>query len=237
MSVEPHLVFINSETMGTPGSIESYVQAFQQCGYEVRNLRVGSPGKRIAASKWWDHCAETVVTQAYAHQMLDFEASCLSDVQREIRFEVFVQLGWGKEHLGSEKRAWVGLTCFQTALFNRAEYDTEYYSRFFLDLGKRLYGVLQPAFGWLEFCQLSGHTGFDHVENLCVPHIYWASYFGPEHVSKLGIEHLMSAPAWLTESLDDGGILYVLGSGPGVVCESHVALADVQRHFGVESVR
>ena len=93
MSVEPHLVFLNSETMGTPGSIERFVQSFEQCGYEVRNLRVGSTGKRIAESDWYDHRAEPVVAQAYTHQMLDFEVSRASDAQREIRFEVFVQLG------------------------------------------------------------------------------------------------------------------------------------------------
>lgn len=237
MSVEPHLVFLNSETMGTPGSIERFVQAFEQCGYEVRNLGVGSTGKRIAASERWDHRAEPVVAQAYAHQMLDFEASRASGAQQEIRFEVFVQLGWGQEHLGSEERAWVGVSCFQTALFNRAEYDTEHYSRLFLDLGKRLYGVLRPAFGWLDFCQLSGFTGFDDVQLLSVPHLYWANYFGPRYVTKLGRQHLMTAPAWSIEQLVDGGMLYVLGSGPGVICEDHVAKADVQRYFGVKSVR
>lgn len=237
MSVEPHLVFLNSAMLGTPGSVESFVQAFQHCGYKVQKLRVGSTDKRIAECELGDHRAEPVVAQAYAHQMLNFEASRLAEADRGIRFEVFVALGWGEEHLGEEARTWVGITCFQTALFNRAEYDTDYYSRLFLDLGIGLYAVLRPAFGWLDFCQLSGFTGFDDVELVQVPHIYWANYFGPAHVAKLGRERLMAAPAWSVEQLDDGGILYVLGSGPGVVCEGHIAKADVQRHFRVESVR
>lgn len=237
MSAEPTLVFLNSKTLGMAGGVERFVQAFQHCRYDVRKLRVGSTGKPIAGTERWDDQTEWIVRQAYEHRMLDFEASRLADAQRQIRFEVFVQLGWGEEHLGEEERAWVGATCFQTALFNRSEHDTEYYSQFFLDLGRELYAVLRPAFGWLGFCQLSGHTGFDDVEQLGVPHVYWANYFGPDYVSKLGREHLMSAPTWSTEPLVDGGILYVLGSSPGVVCEDHVAKADVQRHFGVESVR
>lgn len=169
--------------------------------------------------------------------MLAFEASRLANAQRQIRFEVLVQLGWGEEHLGKEKRAWIGVTCFQTLLFNRPEHDTEYYSRLFLDLGRELYAVLRPAFGWLDFCQPSGQTGFDDVEHLDIPHVYWANYFGPDYVSKFGRDHFVSAPAWAIEPLDDGGILYILGSGPRVVCENHVTIAAVQRHFGIESVR
>ena len=186
MSVEPHLVFLNSAMLGTPGSVERIMQAFQQCGYRVQKLRVGSTGKRSAESERWDYQAEPVVAQAYAHRMLEFEASRLAEADRGIRFEVSVHLGWGEEHLGEEARTWVGLTCFQTALFNRSEHDTDYYSRVFLDLGKGLYAVLRPAFGWLDFRQLSGFTEFDDVERLQVPHIYWANFFAPAYVAKFG---------------------------------------------------
>ena len=112
----------------------------------------------------------------------------------------------------------------------------EIFFRILSTSGEIAYGFLLGS-RWLDFCQLSGKTGFDDVEQLNVPHIYWANYFGPDYVSKLGREHVMSAPAWAAEPLDDGGILYILGSGPGVVCEDHVAMVDVQQHFGLESVR
>jgi hypothetical protein len=72
-------VFLNSETLGTSGSVERCVQAFQHCGYEVLKLRVGSAGKQIAESEWCDHRAEFVMARAYAHRMLRFEASRLAD--------------------------------------------------------------------------------------------------------------------------------------------------------------
>lgn len=237
MSLEPHLVFLQSKTLGTPGSVERFMQAFRFQGYEVADSNAGSDQHVVGKPKHGGCFAEQAVAHAYKQQELSFDAYRLTESEDGIRFEVSVTAGWGERHLGKSSRTWVGLTCFQTALFNRSYYDTGYYSRLFLDLGKALYSVLQPIFGWLDFCQLSGFTGFEDVEILNISHIYWANYFGPDYVSKLGFRHLMTAPAWSVESLNDGGILYVLGSCPGAISEGHVAVEDVRRHFGVPSVR
>lgn len=70
-----------------------------------------------------------------------------------------------------------------------------------------------------------------------MPHIYWANFFSREYVTQLGREKIETAPAWLTEDLGDGGLLYVLSSSPGYHQEGHVAKDAVQKHLGVESVR
>ena len=58
-----------------------------------------------------------VVAQAYAHRMLDFEASRLSrEADRGIRFEVSVHLGWGEAAPGRGRENMGWAPCLQTAL-------------------------------------------------------------------------------------------------------------------------
>ena len=115
MSVEPHLVFLNSAMLGTPGSVERFVQAFQHADTECKSS-VWAPLANESPRANGGISTEPVVAQAYAHRMLDFEASRLAEADRGIRFEVSVHLGWGEEHLGEEERTWVGTHLFQTAL-------------------------------------------------------------------------------------------------------------------------
>jgi hypothetical protein len=72
--------------------------------------------------------------------------------------------------------------------------------------------------------------------NLQLPHIYWANFFSPAYVEQLGRDRLMNAPGWKKESLNDGGLLYVLtpsleGTGPKAMVEA------VKKYFGIDSVR
>jgi hypothetical protein len=145
---------------------------------------------------------------------------------------------WGSTHFENPDGAYTSVVCFQTPLFNYPDQNPGYYSRLFLDLGKRLYEVVSPTFGWLDMSSgLTGHTSFKDVEALALPHLYWANFFSPSYVEKIGRSKILSAPAWSIEELPDGGLLYVLSSSPGRSSEGHVPIEAVKAHFGVMSVR
>lgn len=234
MSLEPRLVFLNSQNMSKVGYLEALLDVFGPLGFDVHTLKVGNY-KNVFAS--WDHYPdsdENKLAVAYQYKQLKFDVS-----NKQESFDLFVQLGWGKEHLGKEKLSWLGAVCFQTPLFNYEEGNPAHYSRLYLDIAKRVYEVLQPRFGWLDMSVgLADDTSFEDVEVLALPHLYWANFFSAAYVEKIGRNHILNAPAWSIEDLADGGLLYVLSSGPGLASEEdHVSVEAVKKHFGIQSVR
>jgi hypothetical protein len=230
MSYEPRLVFLNSKTLGQPNSLESIIATIQMIGYSVSNVRVGNYREQFGFWSEYDQQTQCELGIAYEKRQLSFEAKNELDT-----LEVSLQLHW-EESRGIAQRAHVSVVSFQTALFSRTECNPEYHSRLFLDLGKSLYKVLLPDFGWSDVCEPAGYTWYDDVQTLAVPHLYWANFFSPPYVARIGREKIMSAPAWSIEELPDGGLLYVLASYPGLA-DDHVPLDDVRSHFGVAQVR
>jgi hypothetical protein len=45
----------------------------------------------------------------------------------------------------------------------------------------------------------------------------WLNVFGPPYVERLGVQRLLSAPAWLTEVLADGAVAITLGVHPDTI--------------------
>lgn len=97
------------------------------------------------------------------------------------------------------------MTSWNGPLVRFAEYDHIYHSRLLLDIGKSLYTILLPTFGWIDFGQTGGHTWFEDLEQSRISHIYWANYFGLDYLSQVGREKVENAPAWSYEPLKDGG--------------------------------
>jgi hypothetical protein len=151
----------------------------------------------------------------------------------EWRLEIRQHIAWDSSK--GVKKAWIRTTTDNTPYFWRAEYNPARHSRFFLDIGKRLYEVLRPTFGWIDF-DYGLRTTHEDIESLRLPVIYWANFFGPVYVDQIGREKILSAPAWAIEELPDGGLLYVLASCPGLD-DDHLSVESVKAHFGVESVR
>ena len=230
MSYEPNLVFLNSKTLGQPNSLEVIIAAVRMMGYRVTDLTVGSYKDQVAFWSEYNQEAQDELGIAYARRELSFEAK-----NGLTTLEVLLYLHWEEPPQSIARRAHVGAVSFQTALFRRSECNPKYYSRLFLDLGKSLYEVVLPDFGWIDVCSPAGYTWYDDVDALAVPHLYWANFFGPPYVASIGREKIMSAPAWSIEELSDGGLLYVLAPYPESA-EDLVPLDAAVSHFGFTQV-
>ncbi|HEX4203421.1 MAG TPA: hypothetical protein VHZ51_04330 [Ktedonobacteraceae bacterium] len=52
-------------------------------------------------------------------------------------------------------------------------------------------------------------TSLEAVRGLDITWLYEINLFGPEIVDQFGRERVLSTPAWLVKTLDDGGVLLV----------------------------
>jgi hypothetical protein len=82
----------------------------------------------------------------------------------------------------------------------------------FLELGKVCYHVMRPRYAFAESPDL--FVDWSDIEAARITHVCWAQFFGPQFVVGIGREVLRNAPAWRSENLGDGGILYVLSASP-----------------------
>lgn len=220
-------MFLDSERLGKPGSIEQIIHAFVDLGFEVEQLRISSGNEQ---QERYVQGRRQIVELAYNVKGLSFQA-----FNSKWQLEVYQQIDWGVSKLGDEKRAWIRTVTDNTPYFWRAKYDPARYSRFFLDIGRSLYQIVSPSFGWVDFDH-GLQTTHEDIESLELPTLYWANFFGPPYVARIGREKIMSAPAWSIEELPDHGLLYVLSSCPGLA-DDHVPPDDVKNHFGVAQVR
>ena len=231
-----HILLLNCQYLGQPGSLEQILEAVQGMGFSLDFLKVGSWAAGLDASwKKFDDQMRREIHTAYDKRNLAF--LCMD---RESHLSPWFLLEWESVGLDELWHARLNVEQSHTVLFTRKQFDREFYAQRYLEVGKRLYSIVQPAFGWIERVSpmkcLPGYTEFSDVEDLAVPMIYWANFFGPEYVDKLGKEYLMNAPGWKVEELKDGGVLYVLspnmaGTGPKAVVE------QVKQYFDVDWVR
>jgi len=233
MSVDLALIFLNAQTIRNPDGLERFIEGLQASGFRVWDFKVG---RSTEVSSQSDDCTIQVLQLARELHELKFNARRPTGTKRNLEFDFFVQIGWGEHLLQGADRTWVCLTCRSGPLLRYPEFDPTYHSRLMLDIGKKIYSTLLPAFAWIDFGHLAGHTWFDDLEKLRIPHIYWANYFGPAYLAGIGRVRVMRAPAWRLEPLDDGGLLYVLASSPDST-EDHVDVRSVKEHFGIDAIR
>lgn len=227
MSASLQIVFLDSDYIGHPRSLEDVLQTFIGAGFAIEELQVGR---------------RTINKEEYAQQVSDMLALAYNLMELSFRafhptwhLELYQQVGWGLPNLGGEKRAWVRTSTDNTPYFWRPEYNPELYSRRFLDLGKRLYSVVHPSFGWIDF-DYGLLTTHQDIEALRLPVLYWANFFGPSYTAKIGRGKIAAAPNWRVEELLDGGLLYLIASSPGLASQT-IPSEQVQAYFGVERVR
>jgi len=205
MSLEPHLAFFNSSLLGQPDSLEKIIFSLLEKGYVLNNFYVGS---YFEPDVNWDINSQGTqrgLEVAYDKHNLTFTVRNESE-----GFELFIHFDWNIDLGDGNKRAHIGAVTFQTGYFHSDEKTAILYSHVFLDLGKHLFSLIQPDFGWIDLLDLAGATWFDDIDRLSVPYVYWANFFGKGFVAKYGIDNLLSTPAWLSEPLNDYGVLVVL---------------------------
>lgn len=225
MSASLDIFFLDSHTLGDPITLERVVQVFLDLGFEIDEFEVNNQAMAWEREPGSMRKLLTLAHQARNCYFLAWNA--------EWRLEIRQHIAWDSPK--GEKEAWICTTTDNTPYFWYAENNPARYSRFYLDIGKALYEILRPTFGWIDF-DYGLRTTHKDIEALELPTLYWANFFGPAYVNKIGRDKILSAPAWRIEELPDGGLLYVLASCPGLA-DDHVSVESVKSHFGIENVR
>lgn len=99
----------------------------------------------------------------------------------------------------------------------------------FLELGRICYGVLKPIYAFTE--TLNAIVNRENVEARLLTHMFWAQYFGPDFVQRIGQDILLRAPGWRNENMSDGGLLYVLGATPYLRHGPRQHWGEAKRYF------
>jgi len=225
MSASLDLLFLDSSTLGDPITMERIVQVFLSTGFSIEEFEINKQ-----AVTWEKEPGSMRRLLTLANEVRDCYFLAWN---AEWRLEIRQHIAWDSPK--GQKEAWIRTTTDNTPYFWYAEKNPARYSRFYLDISKALYEILRPTFGWIDF-DYGLFTTHEDIEALRLPKLYWANFFGPAYVHRLGRSHILHAPAWTIEELNDGGILYVLSSCPGLA-DDHVPIESVKAHFGVENVR
>jgi hypothetical protein len=228
MTMFLNIHFLDSRTLGNPGSLERILLFFEETGFIIKKFKIK---KETIPWEGGLEKNEEKLQLSYEHKGCWFSA-----FNHIWRFEIYQDIFWDVPELGGKGRCYVCTSNNNEPYFWDPDRDPERYARFYLDIGKGLYTILQPTFGWIEWDLEWLPTKHEDIENLRLPALYWANFFGPPYVRKLGRDKILKAPAWRIEELPDGGLLYILASSPGW-CKEHVSLEEVRAYFGVERVR
>ena len=245
------LRLFNCAELGSEGSLEQLLSTVHNAGFEIRGVNAGRRYHEVGDE---DEEADSHIAVQYCGKVPD--RLQVAYEQRRLRFTTaymhpdnstvgvnFFDIGWNPPGAANLREDWIVARAGFNEIFILKKKDPEYHARRFLQLGMDLYSITGPSFGYIEavphgsFRPLKyGHTTFEEVAKLRLPHIYWANFFGPDYVNHLGREFLAQAPGWKLQDLDDGGFLYVLspslsGAGPADV------VRKVRSYFGVEHVR
>lgn len=245
-----NVVFLCSETVGQLHSLELLLDALQQVNYEVSWLGVGDTvTERFAFWKHYDEQARKGFGIANSkHHLSFFVADNVVGGGIILNFEVRWQNSEGNPSGGT---AWpwhlwqvkdsgcnsiVEAHTKDTAMYTQRQWNPDGNAQRLLELATVIYNTIHPRFAWIERCHWKGYTTPEDIVQLRLPHLYWANFFSPVYVERLGREFLMSAPGWKKVPLADGGLLYVLapslaGIGP------KATITAVQNYFGISSVR
>lgn len=234
MGTSIDILFLDSPTLGQPGTLEQIIQLFQDLDFELENFLVDDDPEMLFENRarLESLSVQEIIEESYQTQSLIFDAS-----HPEQGVVLLQQIGWGEHDVDLKDRVFVNTSTLSIDI-HHPEIDSESFNSFILEIAERFYSVLKPSFGWIDYELLDGwriptYASIGALELQC---LFWANFLGPKFVRKLGREKILNAPAWKVSDLDDGGLLYRLGShltGSG----DHVDLGEVLEYWGVESVR
>lgn len=218
-------MFLDSNTPINADSLKLIVDAIVGLGFKVVETKI-----QDTSHEWNSQTEASILAGAAREKQIAFQY-----MNSELNFEIYQEINWMMDELGDKNRAWIDTHTFDTAYFWKSVEESEIYSGLLLAIAIELYNVLSPAFGWIDF-NFGIFTTHEDVELVNLPALYWANFFGPHFVNKLGKQKIDSAPNWKLEQLADGGYLYVLSSGLGLSLDD-VSYEKVKVIFGVEKVR
>lgn len=129
---------------------------------------------------------------------------CLAGIQHRDGLDFMVHLHSNK--LGMLE---VTLSVHRVYLFSTTIEEDIKNANILLNISEKLYDFLHPFYAYAD--HENERPEDEELISKDIKHIYWANFFSPEIVKKIGKEKLLSAPSWKTKKLKDGGILLVLG--------------------------
>lgn len=224
MGIEFYLCFLDLRKLGLPGSLESLVQSIRHNGFDVTQLSVGyNFGTHFYAEVGENGLGEEeLLAIAYEHNHLKFNTT-FSPKDSKANLEVSMSFEWNVEHDGRFRSLGKGFN-WQTLLFLEDADESKLFSGIYLHLGTIVYQILQPAFGWLDTVDFGEGIYFDQLDNQEIsPTDYWATFFGPELMEKLGWQRVSNAEFQIMGEFQDGGVL--VQTGPSIY----------ERHFTTQS--
>ncbi len=158
----------------------------------------------------------------------------------------FLQKERKKEYAFFEK-IWIG------SAKDRFFFDDRWEDRLqsFVNIHKRLYKQFHPFYAWsdntyemaeyeLKFTTGMKYEGsidllYESAKNNKILRIWWLNFFGPKLVETLGKKKLLSAPSYITEELQDGGIMLVRSPNPFTIDEPYIKAEEIEKYLGITS--
>jgi len=211
VSQDISLRFYHSQFIGKPGSIEEIAALFIQKNFRIFDINVRDGN---GVDFYWDSYdphAQMILAAAYRCHGINFQ--CFN---AEEQLALTAYIGWVEIDETRPGDTFLAITTFQTALFTRQENNPAYFSRLFLEIGRCLFAVVTPDFGWIDMEGFAGLTEDEDISSLAIPYTYWANFLGERYVKKYGKEKLLSAPVWHSGILKPEGVLLVLSPILGV---------------------
>lgn len=217
MSEPLSLLFHQIEPPRDVEAIKQYVTLFQTEGYSIHAVGVF---RELSSPKLEFHqSVDDALPAAQQRENIHFRAE-----HPENRLSLGVYIHWSFAE-SEDSSLW--LACDQLLLFSdgldeNPAYTAVYYWRHLLDLGKQLYAITRPRFGWIDHSEpgaspsneeIADFRVFDHIRSQ-LGDVYWANFFSPDFVARIGRDRLTNPPIGWSEALADGGMVYVIGSLP-----------------------
>lgn len=211
MSQDISLRFYNSQVIGKPGSIEDIIAFFKRKDFRIFDINVRDENNVDFHWDLYDPNEQIIVAAAYKQSGINFQ--CFND---DDQLELTTYIGWVKTDTNELGDTFLAITTFQTALFTREENNPIYFSNRLLEIGKHLFAITHPDFGWMDMESFAGFTRDEDISSIMIPYTYWANFLGKKYVKKYGKEKLLKAPVWHSEILKPEGALLILSPVLGV---------------------
>lgn len=226
MSQEITLFLAQPKELEQRPTVEEIFELFTIRGYTVSDITVGYSAEQFV------NYGTDVDTALWHVQAV--KAVWLYATHKDSELELDIVIDWS----GRERRPFIRIFTHQLMLFIgsdfRPEIDRLLYQATLLGLGKDLYKVTRPIFGFIDGGSTEIAPTDDQLESLELPHLYWANFYGQPFVERIGRQKLLHVSTGLVEEFTDGGFLYRIDQdliGPNVTDRKR---DQMLRYFGLQ---
>ena len=185
------------------------IQDLETLGYKVVDLKV--KGYVYDNDKEFADNIDIALKKASEDKRISFKA-----INPHNKLELLFRINWDDAEWGNLVfgRPYIYIRSFQEFLVYDGEpslgYTPNYYFDTLIKLGRLIYTQTLPVFSWIDFMLPEFAPTGENIDSLNLSRLYWANFFSPEYLIKIGRERFGTLPIGYIESLADNGILYIL---------------------------